>query len=140
MNSRRLMGIPSVRGLHPYHIVEKPCCATQHSGPPDFRNGSFAPVSAASLLQADLRDDARLFRVGVKTGPASDVCSMSASRLLSGREGIIAACRTRAITGCEQLQQNSSLFDDVVGTGEQRRRSCEAGGLGGFEIAAEIKR
>ena len=42
MNSRHRMGIPSVRGSTPYHIVEKPCCASQHFGPPDFRNGSLA--------------------------------------------------------------------------------------------------
>jgi hypothetical protein len=38
------MGIPSVRGFTPYHIVEKPCCASQHFGPPAFRNGLWAAV------------------------------------------------------------------------------------------------
>src|SRR4029077_8309239 len=28
--------------ITPYHIVEKPSCASQHFGPPDFRNGSKA--------------------------------------------------------------------------------------------------
>jgi hypothetical protein len=30
INSRRLIWHSSVRGFTPYHIVEKPCCASQH--------------------------------------------------------------------------------------------------------------
>ena len=50
--------------ITPYHIVEKPCCASQHFGPPDFRNGSkaatpirpepepmSAPLPKATLIQ-----------------------------------------------------------------------------------------
>ncbi len=38
-NSRRLMGTPSVRGSHPTTSLKSSCCASQHFGPPDFRNG-----------------------------------------------------------------------------------------------------
>ena len=41
MNSRRFIRILSPR-ITPYHIVENPCCASQHFGPPDFRSGSGA--------------------------------------------------------------------------------------------------
>ena len=32
--------LPSSRGSHPTTSLKKPCCASQHFGPPDFRNGS----------------------------------------------------------------------------------------------------
>src|SRR5262249_16014755 len=79
MNSRRLMGIPCMRGSHtlprhtPYHVVEEPCYASQHFGPPDFRKGQgqswtrrFRPLGCLSLVPAiaDLFDATRRsFRV-----------------------------------------------------------------------------
>ena len=48
MNCRRLMGFPLGPRITPYHIVgRKPRCASQHFGPPDFRNGSKPEITAA---------------------------------------------------------------------------------------------
>src|SRR5215467_4859192 len=47
----------SLRGSHtlprhtPYHVVEEPCCASQHFGPPDFGNGSICSVSARRWIR-----------------------------------------------------------------------------------------
>jgi hypothetical protein len=38
--------LSSGRGFTRYHIVEKPCCASQHFGPPDFRNGSMVLIKS----------------------------------------------------------------------------------------------
>src|ERR1700738_1303725 len=32
--------------ITPYHIVERPCCASQHFRPTDFRNGSIVCITA----------------------------------------------------------------------------------------------
>ena len=47
MNSRRLLDIPSGE-ITPYHITEKPCCASQHCGSPDL------PQRAQKRLNASL--------------------------------------------------------------------------------------
>src|SRR6516164_954859 len=52
----------------------------------------------------------------------------------SGPQRLITACRMSAITGCEQSQQSSPLFDHLVGAGEQAIRHREAKGLRGFEV------
>jgi hypothetical protein len=44
-----------------------------------------------------------------------------------------------AITGREQSQQGSPLFDHLVGAREQRRRQLEAERLGHLEIDDELK-
>ena len=41
---------PSGRGRHPSISLKKPCCASQHFGPPDFRNGSKAERLAVSIF------------------------------------------------------------------------------------------
>src|SRR6476646_9075497 len=38
--------------ITPYHIVEKPCCASQHFGPPEFRNGSKRESRSDGLMSA----------------------------------------------------------------------------------------
>jgi hypothetical protein len=44
----------------------------------------------------------------------------------------------RAKTGCEQSQQTISLFDHLVGAGEQRWRQSEAKRLGGLEVHHQL--
>ena len=44
-----------------------------------------------------------------------------------------------ANSGCEQSQQGSSLFDHLVGAGEQRRWDVEAERLGGLEVDHQLE-
>src|SRR5262245_24338302 len=44
-----------------------------------------------------------------------------------------------AISGCEQPQQESRLFDHLVGAGEQRGRHVEAEGLGRDQVDDQIE-
>jgi hypothetical protein len=37
------------------------------------------------------------------------------------------------------MQQGSSLFEDLIGTREERRRHFEAKGLGGLEVDRELE-
>jgi hypothetical protein len=39
--------LPIVEGSHPTTSLKKPCCASQHFSPPDFRNGSKREITAA---------------------------------------------------------------------------------------------
>src|SRR2546429_3837829 len=41
--------LPSSRGSHPTTLLKKPCCASQHLGPPDFRNGSESVIRRRRL-------------------------------------------------------------------------------------------
>src|SRR5262249_10049957 len=45
----------------------------------------------------------------------------------------------RAITSCEQSQQTNSLFDHLVGAGEQRWRHSKAERPGGHQVDSQIE-
>ena len=51
----------------------------------------------------------------------------------------IEACARSAKTGCEQSQQTASLFDHLVGAGEQRRRYLEAKGVRGLDVDDKLE-
>jgi hypothetical protein len=57
--------------------------------------------------------------------------------LHSDRRADIRNRQLRAITGHEQSQQINSLFDHLVGAGEQRRRYLKAERFG-FELAQRL--
>jgi hypothetical protein len=46
---------------------------------------------------------------------------------------------SRAMTGCEQVQQKASLLDQLVGAQEKRFGDCQAEGLGGGQINDEVE-
>jgi hypothetical protein len=54
MNSRRLMCSPQAED-HTLAHREKPCCALQHFGPRDFRNGSFFTLNPRIARLAGVR-------------------------------------------------------------------------------------
>src|SRR6266851_7342334 len=63
---------------------------------------------------------------------------MSASPPKADIRRLASICPLRAITGCEQSQQNQSLFDYLVGAGEQLRWHVEAKRLRGLEVDHQL--
>jgi hypothetical protein len=79
-----------------------------------------------------------LWRLGISFGHSGDVGSMSGLPE-SGRQSALSRCRTSAISGCEQSQQDPRLFDHLVGTQKHRRRDGEIERLRGPEIHYQLE-
>src|SRR6266403_2613478 len=57
----------------------------------------------------------------------------------SGSPSAILLCRIRARSGCEQSQQDSSLFDHLVGDGKHSWRNCKAERFCGFQVDHQLE-
>jgi hypothetical protein len=64
-----------------------------------------------------------------------DVRLPSETRRESGRPGSVASCHKQT----PAVQQTASLFDDLIGAGEQLWRHCEAERFGGFQIDDKLE-
>jgi hypothetical protein len=68
-----------------------------------------------------------------------DVRLYDRSSTENGSRSAILLCRRSATTGREQVQQDSRLFDHLVGTGEQRRWYIEAQRLSALEVDDQLE-
>jgi hypothetical protein len=57
----------------------------------------------------------------------------------SRRSRAVAALRICAISGCEQSQQTTLLFDHLVGAHEERFGDYKPDRLGGFEVDEQVQ-
>src|SRR6516225_1496124 len=107
MNSRRLMSLPKPEDETLAHQWKLLCVTASWTAPlPDW----------------------------VKSGCPTNNPPHDRFDLVSGPRWIMSGCLTGATSGCEQSQQGSRLFDDLVGDGEQHRWHGEAEHLGCREV------
>ena len=59
--------------------------------------------------------------------------------LQSGDKADVPASSVSAITGCEQVQRITHLFNHLVGPSEQHGRNCETDRPGGLEIDNQLE-
>ena len=65
----------SSRGSHPTTLSKKPYCASQHFGPPDFRNGSKRESPSGSLMSAFASYGQAVTCALAGLCPRGDICS-----------------------------------------------------------------
>src|SRR5262245_19720627 len=144
------------------------CCARAASGhaaaPPEQRDerapfhgfpssGRQPHLTTSSRVNAAVCNTAKLIvecPSRVRFGLSGRVHGTSGSPPISRHWPLSSAQPVSARTGCKQSQHGgaylitssamaSPLFDDLVGTGEQRRRDFQAEGLGGVEVDDELE-